>query len=125
MAKRKKIEFNSDGVEALMEDTLNSIEEDIEEATQNIALYKTEIVNNPLGKESFGHLMNEALKIKGLTRDRMLKIVNIVKDRVKMKEILSSTKGGVDMAPEDMVAMVDKYMRSEDGEEEDDDNATS
>ena len=112
-AKKTKVEFTSEGIEILLESVLNNIEDDIEEATQNIALYKTEVVNNPLGKEQFGHLMNEALKIKGSTRDRLLKTINIIRDRVKLKELLSNNKGGLDMAPEKMLAMLDQYMENE------------
>lgn len=115
MTKKKvNVKVNDDGLEELINDLYNSCLEDIEEANLNVNLYKTEVLNNPLGKESFGTLLSDALKIKGTARDRIIKVVNLVKDRVKSKEFLDKSINEDDMSPENIVKGLDAYLSDDD-----------
>lgn len=116
MAKKKTVKVNDEGLEELINDIVQGCAEDLEEADQNVAFYKTEILNNPLGKESFGFHLNEALKIKGSARDRVIKMLNLIKDRVKSKEFLDKAKNTDDMSPENLVKGLDAYFKEDDEE---------
>lgn len=109
------IEVNGQGLEILLNKILEACEKDIEETEQNIAFYKTEVINNVLGKEQFGIMLGDALKIKGQARDRYIKVINLFKDRVKMKEVMDQAKGADD-SPEKLLRAIDNYM-DEDNEE--------
>jgi len=74
---------------------LNDLIEDVDETKENVQFYKT-LVNKQYGPEAYGELFNEALKIKGAARDRMLKILTLIRDRVKAKEVLATAKKGTD-----------------------------
>ena len=114
MAKKETaVDVTGAGLEMLLNRILEQCERDIEEAEQNIAFYKTEILNNPLGKEQFGNYLNDALKIKGQVRDRYIKIVNLFKDRVKIKEVFEKAQGS-DESPERLLKAIDDYMGDED-----------
>ena len=105
------LEVNNTGLELLLKRALLQCEEDFEEAEENVQTYKTEIINKKdLGKEMYGSLHSDALRIKGQARDRYLKIINLFKDRVKTKELIQGTKEGMGTNPEDMVRMIDDYM---------------
>jgi hypothetical protein len=105
------LEVNSTGLETLLKRALLQCEEDFEEAEENVQTYKTELINNKdLGKEMFGSLHSDALRIKGQARERYLKIINLFKDRVKTKELIQGSKEGLGTNPEDMLRMIDDYM---------------
>ncbi len=115
---KKKVKVSDDGLEELINDLYNSCLDDVEEANLNVNLYKTEVLNNTLGKESYGTLLSDALKIKGAARDRIIKVVNLVKDRVKSKEFLDKSTNQDDMSPENIVKGLDMYLQEdEDGDE--------
>lgn len=123
MAKKDKeenIEVNAAGLDILLNKILKACEDDIEETEQNIAFYKTEVMNNPLGKEQYGVMLGDALKIKGSARDRYIKCVNLFKDRVKMKEILDKAKG-VEDSPEKLLKAVDAYLEGGNDDDDSDD----
>jgi hypothetical protein len=114
MSKKKEAAtVTAAGFELLLTRILESCEEDIAETEQNIAFYKAEVMNNPLGREQYGVMLNDALKIKGQARDRYIKIINIFKDRVKVKEIMEKASG-TDESPENLLKAIDLYMEEND-----------
>lgn len=74
----------------LFQEVLSGIRDDINEAQQNVEMYLDAIVNSPGGKEMYGTLYNEALKIKALARGKQLDFINMFKDRVTKKEVISA-----------------------------------
>lgn len=113
MAKKEEnLEVNGKGLEILLNKILKACEDDITETEQNIAFYKTEVINTPLGKEQYGVLLGDALKIKGQARDRYIKCINLFKDRVKMKEVLDQAKGAED-SPEKLLKAIDNYFQDD------------
>ena len=119
MAKKEEKEdsnivpVNSEGLETLLNRALQHCEDDMKEVEQNVSFYKTEVINSVLGKEQFGISLNDALKIKGQTRDRFIKIVNLFKDRVKVKEVFEKAQGS-DESPERLLKAIDEYYTDED-----------
>jgi hypothetical protein len=108
MAKRK-ITIDDEGLNDLINDALNGCIEDLQEAALNVDLYKTEVLNDKLGKERYSTQLNEALKIKGSARDRLIKLINLVKDRVKTKEFFEQQSSGVgNYSPELISKMIDE-----------------
>lgn len=102
------------GLEILLNRALKHCEEDMKEVEQNVSFYKTEVINTPLGKEQFGISLNDALKIKGQTRERFIKIINLFKDRVKVKEVFEKA-AGTDESPERLLKAIDEiYSEDED-----------
>lgn len=86
MAEDKKIKGNEDELNSLFKETLDGLRDDLNEADENVQLYLQAILNDPGGKELYGSLYNDALKIKGSSRDRFLKFLSLIKDRVGKKE---------------------------------------
>lgn len=108
MAEKKP--YNDERLNELFDDIIDGLKEDLAEATQNVELYKGEIINTQTGKELYGNLYNDALRIKGQARDRVLKAVNLIKERIKVKEVLQKDRsdGGGNTSPEDIVSAIDK-----------------
>jgi hypothetical protein len=107
----KKIQVNNEGLEELFDELLKGLKEDLDEANINVDVYKTLVLNTPAGKEQYGSFLNEALKIKGGARDRMLKFLNLFKDRVKSKEVIDQikrTEGSAGIPPEKIMEALDK-----------------
>ena len=88
--KIEETEFSVKGNEGelnnLFTEILDGLRDDIIEANSNVSLYQEAVLNETGGKEVYGSHYNEALKIKGASRDRMIKFLNIFKDRVTKKE---------------------------------------
>lgn len=95
MTKKKDIELSTtnEGLDELLKDALEGIKEDLAEATENVELYKEKLLNNPLGIDQYGTSHSDALRIKGQARDRYLKLIALVKDQVKSKEIMKINVG--------------------------------
>jgi hypothetical protein len=110
--KREDVQVSSSGLETLLNKILEACEADIEETEQNIAFYKSQVMNDVNGKEMYGTYLNDALKIKGQARDRYIKIINIWKDRVKVKEILEKASG-TDESPENLLKAIDEFFETE------------
>jgi hypothetical protein len=82
----KKIKGDEDELHSLFKETLDGLRDDLAETDENVQLYLEAIQNDPGGKELYGSLYNDALKIKGSARDRTLKFLALYKDRVAKKE---------------------------------------
>lgn len=102
--------YNDERLNELFDDVLSGLKEDLDEATQNVEIYKKEIINNTMGKEAFGQLYNDALRIKGQARERVLKAINLIKERIKVKEVIQKERsdGGGNTNPEEIVSAIDK-----------------
>lgn len=83
----KNINLDSSGLEDLLKQMLGELYGDVDEADANIQLYKDEILK-VAGKQMYGEHLNNAMRLKGDARDRLIKLVNIIKDRVKSKEVI-------------------------------------
>lgn len=74
----------------LFQEALSGIRDDINEAQQNVDQYFDAMLNTTGGKELWGGLYNDSLKIKGTARDKQLKFLDMFKDRVTKKEIINA-----------------------------------
>lgn len=115
----ENIGADSDSLEKLLKSAYDSYQEDVAEANSLIKTYKDAMDSNPqLGIEMYGHFLAEAIKLKGSARERLLKIVNLLSNRVRAKEFM--TKGQPDMfafgSPEQMLAYIEnmKLKKEED-----------
>ena len=77
---------------SLFKKILDGLDSDLIEADENVQLYLTAVTSETGGKEMYGTLYNDALKIKGSARDRQLKFLNMFKDRVSKKEQMQILK---------------------------------
>lgn len=85
----------------LFQEVLSGIRDDINEAQQNVEMYLDAILNSAGGKEMYGNLYNESLKIKGQARDKQLKFIDMFKDRVTKKEVINANVKKENDAPFD------------------------
>lgn len=87
MEEKNHIAGTEQELNSLFKELLEGCKDDLEESKLNVEMFLEEIANQgQSGKERFGQLYNEALKIKGDARDRQLKLLNMFKDRVSTKE---------------------------------------
>jgi len=82
----KKITIDDKGLEALFVEIYNGTLEDLEEASDWREAVYDKLSNRASGIEQYGELYNMALQAKGAARDRLLKLANQIRDRVKSKE---------------------------------------
>ncbi len=87
----KSIKLDGESFEALINEMLLDLQEDVKETKENVEFYKN-LVSKQFGPEQYGELFNEALKIKGSARDRVLKLLTLIRDRVKAKEVIELSK---------------------------------
>jgi hypothetical protein len=92
MSQKIKVDVNSEGFDQFLNELLNELIEDVEEAGTNSQNYRDLVKQSKMGTEMYGNLYNDALKIKGSARDRIIKILAIMKDRVKAKEDKKDSK---------------------------------
>lgn len=86
-----KIIGNESELNLLFKELLDGVRDDIEETQRNVSLYY-DAIQVEGGKELYGTIYNEALKIKGSARDRQLKFLNMFKERVSKKEAMLVAK---------------------------------
>ena len=82
----KKLTIDDKGLENLFNEIYGGALEDIDEATDWVEQIMDKISTKPTGIEQYGELYSMALQAKGNARDRLLKLANQVRDRVKSKE---------------------------------------
>lgn len=75
----------------LFKEVLDGLRDDIYESQQNVDMYAESIAVEG-GKDLYGSLYNDALRIKGSARDRQLKFLNTFKERVATKEQIDLKK---------------------------------
>jgi len=80
------LKIDEQTLELLINELLEDLKADTQEASENVAFYKKELIVD-FGIERVGQIYNDALKIKGSTRDRMLKAIVLIRDRLKAKEM--------------------------------------
>lgn len=83
----KTMNLDGLGLEDLLKQVLGELYDDVKETDDNIKLYRDELTKTA-GKQMYGELLNNSLKLKGDARDRVIKLINIIKDRVKSKEVI-------------------------------------
>lgn len=87
---RDAYKTNEESLEILLKEALKDLDSDLQEASENCEVYKDQIVNNPMGKDQYGQYYHQALTIKANVRDKQIKVINIIKDRLKVKELLKT-----------------------------------
>jgi len=91
---RDAYKTNEESLEQLLKEALKDLDSDLQEANENCEIYKDQIVNNPMGKDQYGPSYHKALDIKANVRDKQIKVINIIKDRLKVKELLKTQDAG-------------------------------
>lgn len=91
---RDAYKTNEESLEQLLKEALKDLDSDLQEANENCEVYKDQIVNNPMGKDQYGPSYHQALTIKANVRDKQIKVINIIKDRLKVKELLKTQDAG-------------------------------
>ena len=100
---------------------LESLYDDLKEAEENVQRYK-DMLSDPKTYEMnismYGPLLNDSLKIKAAVRDKIIKMLGTLKDRVRVKEQQSSDgKSSEEMSEKDIAELgerVSKRMKEND-----------
>ena len=90
----KNIKPDDSSYNLLLQSLLGDLLKDLAEAEANVKRYEsllTDTKNNEMNLSMYGPLLNEALKIKAAVRDKIIKILSNLKDRVKTKETQNAT----------------------------------
>ena len=102
------LKMDDASLEKLIIQSLEDVKQDMKDVEINIDLYKTAMTGT-FALEQYGELYNEALKLKGSLRDRVLKILALMKDRIKTKEIYAMTKrNGGEVSAEEIKSIREK-----------------
>ena len=114
MSDLNKLDTNSEKFEELMHDALKAYEADVEETDEFLATIKGAMGGSKLALEQYGQLLNETLRTKAQVRDRLLKLINMLAQRVRIKEVMDKDKGGLTISPEEMLKLIDQAQSGED-----------
>lgn len=111
------LDLSDKGLERLLEKALDHVESDVEEAQKHVDAITTRI-NDPSKKsalEIYSLMYQEALKVKGIARDRHLKIIKMIQDRLRVKEVLSTSQKAFawTMTPEAIQQILDQKKENE------------
>ena len=101
-------ETNSQKLEDLMADALKAHNVDVEEIDEFLQTIKGAMGGSKLALEQYGQLLNETLRTKAQVRDRLLKLINMMAQRVRVKEVMDKDKGGLNISPEEMLRLIEK-----------------
>jgi hypothetical protein len=96
-SKDNSLNVDDKGLESLLASALEDVRADIEEADKHVKAIATKI-ENPDKKsalEQYSIMYQEALKVKGVVRDRHIKVIKMIQDRIRVKEVMNQTKGSV------------------------------
>lgn len=91
MTDLKDIKPDDSSFNFLMQTLLGDLVTDLEEADRNVQRYER-MINGPDGEPNdmnlamYGSLLNDSLKIKQSVRDKIIKVLGNLKDRVRVKE---------------------------------------
>lgn len=87
----KRLVITDKDLEKLLRQALDETKNDLTEADEHAGqvLDKINDDKNRAGLEMYAHIYQEALKVKGSARERYLKVINMIKDRLRIKETMS------------------------------------
>ncbi len=110
---RDAYKTNEESLEQLLKEALKDLDRDLQEANENCEMYKDQLVNNTHGKDLYGPSYHQALGIKANVRDKQIKVINIIKDRLKVKELLKqndSSANQIDkpLSPLEMIKLAEE-----------------
>lgn len=111
---RDAYKTNEESLEILLKEALKDLDSDLQEANENCEVYKDQIVNNPMGKDQYGPSYHQALTIKANVRDKQIKVINIIKDRLKVKELLKTQDASGANNPERALTPLEMIKLAED-----------
>lgn len=128
-------DLTDSGLEALLKKALTNVQEDIDEAQKHVKQIakKIEDPDKKAAIEIYSIMYQEALKVKGVARDRYLKVIKMIQDRVRVKEIVKQGKSSTPWmltpdAVQDMITAakdkqdVEKLLKNTEEEKDEDDN---
>lgn len=112
------IQVDEQQLNTLFREVLDGCRDDLAEAQANMEIYLKEILDTPTGKDLYGPVYNDALKIKGLARARQLQLISMLKDRVTIKEKINIDTGknvkpgASSLTPDYMNSLIEDMMNS-------------
>jgi predicted ribonuclease YlaK len=114
--------MNSEFLDKMLNAALKAAENDVAEAQKHVDAVKEKIEKDPENARSlhtFAIMYQEALRVKGIARDRHIKIVRMIQDRVRLVELAKTAKGGVPwlMTPEAIQQLLEKAGEEKSGDE--------
>lgn len=102
-----KIKPDDESFTNLMQSVLGFLYDDLKEAEENVKRYEKLVTGdneNEMNLSIYGPMLNDALKIKASVRDKTIKMLATLKDRVRTKEAQNSGKEGSEDFTEEYLA---------------------
>jgi len=116
---KKGLNATDDILSSLFLELYEGTSNDLLESQKNVDAIQTLMdKDNTNGRQIYGEMFNNSLKIKGDARDKQLKLLNMFKERVNTKEKLELVKKdkneslGPLMDPGDMIKMIEEAEES-------------
>jgi hypothetical protein len=100
--------LNDEYLEELFTSAIEGLNNDLKEAEENIDLYHEKLINTPTGIDQFGTIHNDSLRIKGLVRERQLKLLLLIKDKIQKQTESDKALGNNSSAPEQIVKITEE-----------------
>lgn len=113
MSEKKKLDSTADMLEELMQKALEAYDMDVEEADQVLTTIKAAMGTSKLALEQYGTLLNETLRTKAQVRDRLLKLIGMLAQRVRVNEVASKGGDGTffNISPEETMLFIENVQK--------------
>lgn len=113
MSEKKKLDSTADMLEELMQKALEAYDLDVEETDEVLATIKAAMGTSKLALEQYGTLLNETLRTKAQVRDRLLKLIGMLAQRVRVNEVASKGSEGAlfNISPEETLLFIENIQK--------------
>lgn len=90
----ENLSVDDKGLKKLLEKALEDVNEDMKEVDEFVLRIKDKMIDraNSAALEAYANFFVQALQAKGATRERHLRLINMIKDRVRVKEVNATNK---------------------------------
>lgn len=113
-----KIEMDGSGLEELLQKAIDAAAADVVEAQKHVDEVAKLIEGDSTKLPRYSIMYQEALKVKGIARDRHIKLVRMIQDRVRLKEVSKQGKDGMiwRITPDKIQELLDSESKSDNDE---------
>lgn len=105
----KRLDSNAEMLEILMQKALDAYDMDVDEVDEILENIKTAMGTSKMALEQYAQALNETLRTKAQVRDRLLKLIGMLAQRVRVNEVAAKGQDGsfVTLTPEETLAYIE------------------
>ena len=118
MSELDNIKPDDSSFNVLLQSLLKDLMKDLGEAEKNVKRYEDLMGDktNEMNIVMYGSLLNDALKIKASVRDKIIKILGNLKDRVRVKEQQNSGSSSGEYSEEEIAELTNRILNKKEDE---------